>query len=177
MQPTYLTDDGERVTGWKTPFNHNTEHEAHRTALFCKDETKTQQHGKEEADINVIVSRFLKTGVMPQIPLPPQFEDFGEEFNFQDAMNTIAAAKFSFAQLPADQREAFGNDPITFVKTIDSMLMETDDRKRERNLEILRAMNMAVTPGPIADQTTLGDVLAAIKEQGTPKEPPALKTP
>jgi len=58
-----VTEEGDTaiVPNWKTPWNHNTVREAARTALVCLDPTKTQQHGREEADINVIVDRFLKT--------------------------------------------------------------------------------------------------------------------
>lgn len=173
MLPIYTDENGERQTGWKTPFNHSVEAEAKKTALYCKDPSLAQQNARDEVDINTIVNRFMKTGQMPQIPLPPQFGEYPEDFNFQDAMNTIAAANYSFAMLPAEQRSAFGNDPMTFVATVDQMLTEQDPKKRDRNLEILRAMNMAVTPGPVADATTLGDVLRAIKEQGTPPAPPA----
>lgn len=157
---------------WKTPYNHSVEAEATRTALFCKDPTLTQQHGKEEADINTIVDRFLKTGLMPQIPVPPTYQDFEDTFDFQTAMNVVAAGKASFNQLPADIRDAFHNSPERFVDTVDQFLAEPDPTKREKNLEVLRAMNLAVPAGPPADKTTLGDVLKAIKEQGTPKAPP-----
>lgn len=170
-----LTTDGELLPlrEWKTPYNHNTELEALRTSTACLDESKAQQHGKEEADINVIVNRFLKTGTMPQIPLPPSYANYEGEFNFQDAMNIIAAGKQSFMGMDAEVRDAFRNDPARFVETIDRWLAEEDPQQKEQNLEIMRAMNLAVKKGPIADQTTLGDVLAAIKEQGTPREPPA----
>lgn len=175
---TRITEDGERVPfEWKTPYNHDTNLEAMRTAHYSKEPTLTQQHGKEEADINTIVSRFMKTGLMPQIPLPPTYADYDEVFDFQTAMNAVAAGKASFAKLPADVRDVFRNDPQRFVSQVDAWLAETDPKKREANLETMRALNLAVPPGPIADKTTLGDVLAAIKEQGTPKEPPAPKTP
>lgn len=156
---------------WKTPFNHDTTTEALRVALFCTGESKTQQHGKEEADINTIVNRFLKTGLMPQVKIPPSYQDFEGIFDFQDAMNVVAAGKHAFMQMPADIRDAFHNSPERFVDTINGMLGEEDSQKREKNLEVLRAMNLAVTPGAPADKTTLGDVLKAIKEQGTPNPP------
>lgn len=162
---------------WKTPYNHDVDAEATRTALFCLDVTKTQQHGKEEADINTIVDRFLKTGSLPQVAIPPNYEDFDEVFDFQTAMNAVAAAKASFNAMDATVRDAFRNDPHRFVAQIDAWLNEPDPAERERNLALMRAMNLAVPKGEPADRTTLGDVLAAIKEQGTPKEPPAPKSP
>lgn len=174
-----LTADGEIINEplahptWKTPFNHDTEAEAKRTALYCLDPTLAQQHGKEEADINTIVDRFLTTGLVPQIPVPPTYEQFDEVFDFQTAMNLIAAGKASFMAMPAEIRNAFHNSPELFVNTIDDWLSEKDTNQRNKNLEVMRAMNLAVPAGPPADTTTLGEVLAAIKEQGTPKPAPA----
>lgn len=157
---------------WKTPFNHDTDAEALRVGLVCLDPSLAQQHAKDETDINVIVDRFLKTGTVPQIPVPPTYEEFAEVFDFQTAMNIIAAGKHSFSQLPAEVRDAFRNDPGRFVGQVDAWLAEEDPKKRASNLETMRALNLAVEPGPIADRTTLGDVLKAIKEQGAHQAPP-----
>lgn len=176
MQPNYLTAEGEiiqRPIFWKTPFNHDTLAEAIRTGTENNEPTLAQQHGKEEADINTIVDRFLKTGTLPQVAVPPTFGDFDGEFDFQTAMNIVAAGKASFMALPAEIRDAFHNNPERFVATVNAMLEEPDEKAREANLATLRAMNLAVEPGPIADKTTLGDVLAAIKEQTAKGDSPA----
>lgn len=100
----------------RTPFNYDTEKASREAGLKCKDVTRTQQNFAEEADINTIVNRFLRTGVMPNsIDAPPQFADFEEVFDFQSAMNTIRAAQESFNALPARTRARFGNDPHEFV--------------------------------------------------------------
>lgn len=126
---------------WKTPYNHDTDAEAARTALHCKDPTKTQQHAKEESDINNIVDKFLKTGTLPQVPVPPTYENFGEIFDFQSAMNTIKAATDSFMALPGNIRARFQNDPATFVAYVDHC-HETGD------LDPLREMGLAVPKAP-----------------------------
>lgn len=174
----YLTPDGEFLPLiWKTPYNHDTTAEAQRTATVNNEPTLAQQHSVEETDINTIVRNFTRTGVLPQAALPPSYQDFDEVFDFQTAMNLVTQAKRSFEALDADVRDAFRNNPQLFVAQVDDWLKEEDQAKREQNLEILRAMNLAVPKGPVADRTTLGDVLRAIKEQGTPKEPPAPKHP
>lgn len=160
---------------FKTPYNHDTSAESLRTGYLETMESKAQQHQAAEADINTIVKRFGVTGQLPQIPLPPPLEDFAEIFDFQTALNTMVAAKRSFEALPADIRAAFNNDPHQFVGTVDNMLGVQDSQQRDKNLEILRAMGLAVPPGPIADKTTLGDVLAAIKETATSGGSPAPK--
>jgi len=97
----------------------------------------TQQHGKEEADINTIVNRFLKTGLLPQVPLPPSYQNFGDVFDFQSAMDTIKQANDSFLALPANVRARFQNDPAIFVAYVDHCL-ETGD------LKPLEEMHLAV---------------------------------
>jgi len=77
----YITADGE-ITElnlvFKTPYNHDTLAEALRTAQVNDEPSKTQQHFKDEADINEIMRRWLKTGEIKEIPLPPQYGDFTE---------------------------------------------------------------------------------------------------
>lgn len=164
------------VPFFKTPHNYNTEADALSCALFCLDKSLTQQHSKEEADINVIVERFGVTGKLPQASLPPSIDEFTDAFDFQESMNLVVAARNSFMELPANIRDAFNHDPQRFVAYVDGVLTDTDKERKEGNLKTLRAMNLAVEPGPIADRTTLGDVLKAIKEQGTPQPPPTAGT-
>ncbi|WNK14810.1 MAG: internal scaffolding protein [Microvirus sp.] len=85
------------------------------TGLCCEDRSLTQQSGAEDADINVIVARYMRTGVLPQIQMPPLGEDFVESWDFRSAMDNIVAAKQSFDMLPANVRYKFKNDPAEFV--------------------------------------------------------------
>lgn len=175
----YVDHNGEVISGpyaFKTPFNHNTQAESAKGGQVNREPTKTQQHQAEEADINTIVRRFGVTGQLPQVPLPPSLEEFADIFDMQTALNVMAQAKASFMGLPADVRAAFNNDPAYFVSTVDTMLTDDDLARRDQNLTALRAMGLIVPKGPVADQTTLGDVLKAIKEQapkGVSPAPPA----
>ncbi|WNK12873.1 MAG: internal scaffolding protein [Microvirus sp.] len=85
------------------------------TGLKCEDKSLTQQSGKDDADINVIVERYMRTGVAPQIAMPPLSEEFHEIFDFRTAMDTVLEAKRSFDALPANVRYKFKNDPAEFV--------------------------------------------------------------
>lgn len=174
----YLTTDGEWVEfTWRTPFNYNTDQASLETGLACTDKSLTQQSQAKEADINTIVRNFGVTGQLPVVPLPPSLEDFGEIFDLQSALDVLNQAKHSFGLLPADVRDAFHNDPHRFVSQVDSMLADTDVQRREQNLAVMRAWGIALPPGPKVDQTQLGDILAAIKAQGTQGASPAPGTP
>lgn len=97
---------------------------------------RTIQSGKDESDINVIVGRFLKTGVLPDsIAMPPLSEDFTEfTGDFQDLQNVVRAGLESFQMLSAEVRAEFFNDPARFVAYCED----------ERNLPRLRELGLAV---------------------------------
>lgn len=66
-----------------------------------------------ETDINLIVSRYKTTGIMPDISIKQaaQYFDTTQVPSFQDAKNRIAQAASLFEQLPAELRFQMGNDP------------------------------------------------------------------
>lgn len=81
----------------------------------------TLQSEAEGCDINVIVSRYLKTGVLDHVrenqgmflDLPPQLE-------YQDALGIVRASEQAFAVLPAEIRAQFNNSPQQFLQFADS---------------------------------------------------------
>jgi len=87
------------------------------TSLFCPEPTLTQQQFADEADINTIVNKFLRTGEMPDEVSRPQFGDFTQTVNnYQDALNLVLAADEAFNSLPAAIRTRFDNDPAKYVE-------------------------------------------------------------
>lgn len=97
---------------------YDTNSVSRETGLECKDETRTQQHFKDEVDINTIVKRFGLTGQLPEnvrVPLQVDFEDI---FDFQTAMNVVRAGEEAFMTMPADVRARFGNDPARFLSFV-----------------------------------------------------------
>jgi len=78
-------------------------------------EDQTQQHFERETNINSIVSRYQKTGVLPTALIREvQFGEVGPDL--VQSLNKIKAAKEQFMQLPAKIREEFGNNPDQFLK-------------------------------------------------------------
>lgn len=81
----------------------------------------TKQEFLEESDINVIIARYRKTGVLPNtFGNVGSFGDFSEVTNFQDAMIKIQDAEDLFMSLPADIRYKFDNDPGKFLDFADN---------------------------------------------------------
>ena len=78
-------------------------------------EDQTQQHFERETNINSIVSRYQKTGVLPTALIREvQFGEVGPDL--VQSLNKIKAAKEQFMQLPAKIRDEFGNDPDQFMR-------------------------------------------------------------
>lgn len=99
----------------RAAYGYDTDKVSNETGIECKDISLTQQHQKEEADINVIVKRFGLTGQLPQNVRMPQYGDFTNIGSYQEALNSVMAAESAFMSMPADVRTRFDNDPEKFV--------------------------------------------------------------
>jgi len=80
-------------------------------------ELRTKQSFKDECDVNNIMAKYRKTGVLPSlIRANPVYGDFANPVDFQEAHNLIILANEQFAALPALARERFNNDPAKFLE-------------------------------------------------------------
>lgn len=86
--------------------------EEHKGILFTSD-SLAQQHFRDECDVNVIVDRYVKTGVIEHTAeIPPHFADVSDiPMNLFDAYNAVEAAEAAFMDLPAKLRKSLDNDP------------------------------------------------------------------
>lgn len=80
--------------------------------------SKTRQEFAAECDINTIMKRYQKTGVINHFaPRSPQYLDLGEGVpDLMVAMNTMIAAEQAFMSLPAVVRKEFDNDARSFAE-------------------------------------------------------------
>lgn len=95
---------------WKTPYNHDREQESKRVGLECKDNSLTNQSFVEDADINNIMQKFLKTGELPKMELSPTFGDYNGMTPFE-ARTQLAEINAQFYLLPPAIRAEFKNEP------------------------------------------------------------------
>ena len=100
----------------RTPFNYDRDLASAETGLKCEDPSLTQQQFKEEADINTIVDRFMKSGVLPTPAQMPQFMDIEGNFDYQTAMNFVRQADENFMRMDAKVRARFNNSPQEFLE-------------------------------------------------------------
>lgn len=97
----------------------------------------TKQSHKDECDINLILRRFEKTGVLEHVrENPGRYLDLPTEPDYQTALNTVMQAEAAFMELPSKVRERFRNDPALFVE------FATDSR----NLDEMVALGLAKKP-------------------------------
>lgn len=104
----------------RNPYNYDSEKLSDETGLLCRDESLTEQEHVEEADINYIAAKFMRTGELQEILNLPTTGDFEGIFDFQTAMNNITAAKQEFMRLPAKVRTRFDNDPAKLLEFVGS---------------------------------------------------------
>lgn len=98
-----------------TPNIHHTFNKPPKPILHFEGPGRTKQSFKDECDINNIMRRYAVTGVIEHLSQrEPQYIDTtGAEF--MDAMLVVAEAKTRFAELPAEIRNRFENDPAKLL--------------------------------------------------------------
>lgn len=92
-----------------------------KVALSCG-KSMTQQHFKDECDINCIMDKYAVTGYLVDplkvVTAKPQFGDFTDVPDYQTAQNIIVEGREAFEALPARIRKYFANDPALYLSFI-----------------------------------------------------------
>ena len=82
-------------------------------------ESFVQQSDYDRSDINLIVERFVRTGVLESVKQTQgQYGDFSDVGDYHSALNQVRHAEESFMTLPAPVRAKFMNDPGQFLDFI-----------------------------------------------------------
>ena len=77
---------------------------------FKNSPSMTKQAFAKDADINTIMDKYTKTGVLPSGTRAPMFGDFSSGEEYQNIQNKLIKAENDFGLLPSDVRERFDND-------------------------------------------------------------------
>jgi len=104
----------------RNPYNYDTLAASNESGLRCEDATRTQQHFKDETDINNILRMFNITGQLPKKAITPQYGDFSGVVDYHTALNAVIAAEDEFMTLPAQLRARFDNDPAALIQFLDN---------------------------------------------------------
>lgn len=97
----------------------------------------TQQQFKDECDINKVMDRYLRTGVLSD-PLnmrgPGTYADFTEMGDYMENMNKVVEAREMFESLPAKVRERFANNPANMIEFV----MDSSNKDEAIKLGLLK---------------------------------------
>lgn len=79
------------------------------------EEKRTKQHFTEECDINKILERHARTGMLPE-QKQKQYGDFSNVPDYVTAYSIVQKAHDQFESLDAQVRARFHNDPSEFLE-------------------------------------------------------------
>lgn len=128
----------------KTPTVYNAFFTPPDPGLSCEDPTLTQQHFKDECDLNLIMERALSTGEMP-IERPTFYGDFTDIGDYQALNEKMLSAQRQFNDLPAAIRDRFYNNPANLI----------DFMSHESNLQEAVALGLIEAPETGRNSSTL----------------------
>lgn len=115
---------------------YNARDEEHEGLIFAEDEGMTQQHFKDECDVNLIIKRYVQTGVMEHTSnSEPWFGDVSDvPTNLAESYESLARAEAAFMALPAEIRKSLDNDPAK----LETWLSEPENRFKAEEFGLIK---------------------------------------
>lgn len=86
----------------------------------------TEQSHKDECDINKIMHKFQRTGIITHSKKYEGQYDYATSTDFLTAMSIVARGQQMFDDLPSSLRSRFGNDPSNFLDFINDPANEDE---------------------------------------------------
>lgn len=84
-------------------------------------ESMTDQDAKDECDINLILEKFAKTGLLEHVKdREPRYGDFSNVPFYKEAIDQVHKAEAAFMELPAKTRLRFDNDAMKFMEFVNN---------------------------------------------------------
>lgn len=122
-----------------------------RVQTVNNEPSMTQQQFKNQCDINLIIKKFEKTGMVTHLSgKSGQYGDFSSIKDFQSNLNSVISAQNAFDSLPAAIRKRFGNDP---AQLIDFVHNDANYEEAEKLGLVPKKPDSASAPND--DQTTI----------------------
>ncbi len=92
-------------------------HDQRKNAISFEDSpTRTLQAHKDESDINLIMAKYIRSGVIEHGNANSARYGFAPAVDFREALELIDEAKQQFDTLPAKVRKEFDNSAEKFLK-------------------------------------------------------------
>jgi len=108
--------------------------ERHKGSVIDTGEGLTEQAHKNETDMNYILRDYKRTGFIRHAKdNQGRYDDISVQ-DFQEAMFVVAEANNMFAELPANIRKDFNNDPSQFL----GFVQNPDNQEKLQKMGIIK---------------------------------------
>jgi len=107
-----------------------------RQTFYTTGDSLTHQSFKDECDINRIMLKWQKTGMVEHANhFQGSYGDFTNvPTDYQEAMNQVINTQEMFSSLPSSIRKRFGNDPAAFLDFVE----DPDNRDEMARMGLLK---------------------------------------
>lgn len=127
------------------------------------DDGRTQQHFGDKVDINKILAKYRKTGVIEHVQRAQErYGDFTELTEFAIHADKVAKANQAFEMLPAELRNKFNNSVPGFFEFIGNPANKDECIK-------WGLFNKPAESGPIGDPDGVAKAAASKKSKANPQ--------
>lgn len=134
--------------------------------IDCQQEPSvTQQHFKDECDINNIMAQYEATGLLRVSSnyATGRYADLADVEDYHTSLNKVIAAQEAFDDLPSALRSRFDNDPAKFLEFV------TDNK----NADELVSLGLAnPRPKPVSSEPSTGGAHAGSSDKPSAGAPP-----
>lgn len=105
-------------------FYHQYDRQQPKPRTYNDEPSQTQQHFKDECDVNHIIDKFTSTGELLHVRgAPGLYADVGSATDYQDLMNNLRAVQGAFEGLPEEIQDEHGSAEAW----LHSMLKDPDE--------------------------------------------------
>lgn len=125
-----------------------------------KKPSRTRQADAQSCDVNHILSRYAKDGVLTHVQKSPgTYLDIASigAADYHDALNKVILAGDAFDALPSSVREFYRNDPAAFLNAVETGSLDPS------------LYDVLGIPSPLAEQSAGGGEAAGGTSGPTPK--------
>ena len=105
---------------------------------------KTEQSHKDRVDVNNIIKKYARTGVIDHMHfVDPSFQDC-TSIDFKTAMDRVLKVQEAFEKIPSNIRNRFDNDPSKFMAFYEN----PENKEEAKKLGLTRSDWISATPEP-----------------------------
>lgn len=134
-----------------------------KTGVMEFDPGLTKQADKDSCDVNKILERFERTGMLPDmIRSDARYGDFSTVPTYQEACDIVLKAQEQFEALSAHVRDRFSNDPARMLEFC------SDPRNAEEMVKLGLAVAKPTVPQPATPSSQPASTDSGAGKSGSP---------